>query len=282
MPIKINPLLLLICPLLFACNAQRYMYSTPAANVCYFKEKNDSKVAAYYFEGGTGGNTDMQRISNHGFDLQAGYAYSNNWAITAAYSSRTEKDSSFNNLDQSFNKSDVNYKRNSFEIGIGRFSLNKRKTSTGNVYFGLGFGNYSLFDNGTDSIGRYNKTHKTPFVNFFIYPSYNFVDEGFFNASIGARLNFMRYGNSSSTYSLEEKNYWSFDRLDKKLCVFAEPNLNLQLKLPELNWVRLETNINFQLFDIGFPEATRLSQRRGGVSIGLYLDPVKAFGRGKK
>ena len=283
MPLKINPLLFIICPLLFACNAQRYMYSTPAANVCYFKEKNDSKVAAYYFEGGNGGNDKMQRISNNGYEIQAGYAYSNNWALTASYSSRSERDSSFNNYDQLYNESEVSYKRNAFEIGIGRFSSKKKRNwSTGNVYFGLGFGKYNILDNGTDSGGRYSKTHTTPFLNFFIYPSYNFMDEGFFNASIGTRLNFMRFGNSSSTYFSNEKNFWGFSRLNNKLCVFVEPNVNLQFKLPGLYWLRLETNINFQLIDIGFPEATRLSQRRGGVSIGLYVDPVAAFGRSKK
>lgn len=282
MPLKLNPLLLIICPLLVGCNAQRYMYSTPAANVCYFKEKNDSKLAAYYYEGGNGSNTDMQRISNTGLDIQGGFAYSSNWALTAAYSSRTERDSSFNNYDKLEDRSEVNYKRNVFEVGIGRFSPNKSKNATSNIYFGAGFGNYNILDNGIDSTGRYSRSHKMSFFNFYIYPSYHFIDEGYFNASVGGRINFMRFGSAASTYSAAERNYWGLSRLDNKLCIFAEPNINLQLKLPELNWFRLETNFNFQLFDISYPEATRLSQRKGGISIGLYLDPVAAFSHKRK
>jgi hypothetical protein len=279
---KRNIFPLFICPLLFACNAQRYMYSTPASNVCYFKQKNDSKLAAYYYEGGNGNTDNMQRIINTGYDIQAGYAYSNNWAVTAAYSSRTEKDSSFNNYDFSENKSEVNYKRNLFELGLGRFSLNKNKNSTGNVFFGIGFGNYSIYDNGIDSAGRYSKYHRTAFVKFYIQPSYNIVSARYVHASIGGRINFMHYGNSSSTYTDGEKNYWGLNRLNRKLAVFAEPNFNLQLSLPEANWIRFETNINFQLFDIGYPEATRLSQRKGGVSIGFYFDPAAAFQKANK
>jgi hypothetical protein len=257
------------------------MYSTPAANVCYFKEKNDSKLAAYYFEGGGGKKDKTLGKKNNGYDLQAGYAYSNTWAVTAAYSSRTESDSSFGNYDLLENKSTVNYKRTLFEIGMGHFSLNKNKTTTGNIFFGIGFGNYNIQENGVDSADGYSRFHKTAFIKFYIQPSVNIVTARYFHASFGGRLNFMRYGSFSSNYTDGEKAYWDFARLNNKLVIFAEPNINLQLGIPDADWIRFEMNINFMLFNLGFPESTRLTSRKGGISLGLTFNPAMAFKKSK-
>lgn len=274
---KRNFIFFIACPLLFSCSAKRYMYSTPAANICYFKQKNDSKLAAYYYQGGVGGNDYVRRITNTGYDIQAGYAYSDNWAVTAAYSSRTEKDSSFGNYDLPGNISEVNYKRNLLELGLGRFRLNARKNRTGNMFFGIGFGSYTIKDNGIYNIASSSKYYKTPFIKFYFQPSYNLVTSKYLHSSIGGRINFMFYGNSSSNYTEDEKNYWGFNKLNKKFVAFVEPNFNMQLSWPEADWIRIESNINFQLFDVGFPPGTKLSQRRGGISIGLYFNPAGVF-----
>ncbi len=275
---KINALPLLICILIFACNSpQRYMYSTPAANVCYFKEKNDSKLAAYYFEGGPGGNSNKPHLTNTGFDVQTGYAYSNNWAVTAAYWHRDETDSSYFNYEDDQNRSIVKYKRNLIELGLGRFSLNKGKKSTGNLFFGVGFGNYRLQDDGIDTSVLYSKIYKISFYKFYFQPSVNIVVAKYVHAAFGGRISFMQYGTSSTTYTNVEKSYWHFDRLDRAEAIFVEPNINLQLGLPEADWIRFEANLNFLLFDFGYPLAETLSKRKGGLSVGLAFSPSKAF-----
>lgn len=68
---------IIIVVLLSACNTPRYIYSPSPPNNPYFKEKGDSRLAAYYSSGGD--NNILTGEKKDGFDLQAAYAISNSW-----------------------------------------------------------------------------------------------------------------------------------------------------------------------------------------------------------
>ena len=285
MNFKNYPFLLLLClPSLFSCVAHRYVYSAPTPNVCYFKENGDSKLAAYYYEGG-GGNSgnNVVGFKNQGYDVQGGYAFNNKMAITANYSYRSERDSSYNNYDALENKSLVRYIRNQFEIGLASFKFDKNKKGTTNLAFGFGAGKYKIVEQGTDfdqvtnTLKAYGREITMPFYKLYIQPSYNYVDNSYFRFSAGAKANFMYFSNQAGNYLHEEESYWGFDRLNNKLVIFFEPNFNLQAGLPQYNWIRFEMNLSFILFDLNFPGETLMKKRSGGVSLGLTFDPVAAF-----
>ena len=63
--------------------ANRYIYSSPAANVTYFGQKGDSKITAFY--SGDGHN------KNDGYNIQAGYAITNHLSVAASYAYRGDR-----------------------------------------------------------------------------------------------------------------------------------------------------------------------------------------------
>ena len=102
---------------LSSCTTYRYIYAASPANEPYFTQKGESKLTGYY------SSSSHNRVSNEfadGIDLQSAYAIGNQWALTAGYYNRRERDgfSSFYNF---YDTSTINYKRNLFDIGGGYF-----------------------------------------------------------------------------------------------------------------------------------------------------------------
>ncbi|MEJ7672135.1 MAG: hypothetical protein WKF59_05375 [Chitinophagaceae bacterium] len=106
-----------------SCSSNRYMYSASPPNP-YFKEKGESKLAAYYSS--SNDNATTKEFAG-GWDLQGAYAISDHWALTASYFNRREQDVYNYMYSNPFDSSVVKYKRNLFEIGGGYFlSLNQK------------------------------------------------------------------------------------------------------------------------------------------------------------
>ena len=66
-----------------SCSSPRFIYSPSPPNNPYFKETGDSKLAAYYSSGGDDNKNTGHK--NNGLDLQAAYAISDHWALTAGF-----------------------------------------------------------------------------------------------------------------------------------------------------------------------------------------------------
>jgi hypothetical protein len=65
----------------FSCRTPRFIYSPAPPNNPYFREKGESKLAAYYSVGAD--DDESAEEYNEGFDLQAAFAISNHFALTA-------------------------------------------------------------------------------------------------------------------------------------------------------------------------------------------------------
>src|SRR6185436_15498399 len=94
---------------LTSCRTPRFVYSPAPPNNPYFREKGESKIAAYYSTAAD--ENDLQQEYNDGLDLQAAYAVSDHFALTADYFKRNEKDV-FKDYDRSlFDSSVIRYDR---------------------------------------------------------------------------------------------------------------------------------------------------------------------------
>src|SRR6188474_2639221 len=107
----------LLCIIMISCRTPRFIYSPAPPNNPYFREKGESKIAAYYSTAAD--ENDLQQEYNDGLDLQAAYAVSDHFALTADYFKRNEKDV-FKDYDRSlFDSSVIRYDRNLTNFGAG-------------------------------------------------------------------------------------------------------------------------------------------------------------------
>jgi len=279
MPQKLTPVLLLLV-VLCSCETHRYIYSPAPANNPYFNGKNQSKLAAY-LSGGDGerkGFDSSSRIKpkNRGFDLQAAYSITDHFAITADYFKRTERDiyikTPENDVFSYFDSSVVNYNRKLWNMGVGYFTaLDKRKTITFNFYGGIGFGKFSLIDNGADAAQAYTRNHNTDITKWYIQPSIHFMPERYFSIGLVTKFSFVHYGNISTTYTASEQNYYSLDWLPGRTLSFFEPTLNIQAGSARLDWLKIEGSFCSTPLDPATP-SNRLKTRGWNASIGLVFD----------
>ncbi len=263
----------IIIALLSACNTPRYIYSPSPPNNPYFKEKGDSKLAAYYSSGGD--NNILTGEKNSGFDMQAAYAISNNWALTASFFKRKEQDVYSSDKYNYFDSSIVRYKRHIADFGGGYFfPLDRRKTVFFSLYGGLGFGKFSFTDNGIDKTrANYNRVHNNTITKWFVQPSFSSFVGNYFRASFIGKFSFVHYGKNSTTYTNEELQYYWLNKINGKTFAFFEPTFNLQFGIPPLDWVKVDGGFTFS--SSPFNDISRIRARSFNASIGLCFDFFK-------
>jgi hypothetical protein len=136
---------------LVSCRTPRFVYSPAPPNNPYFKTKGESRLAGYYSTGG-----DDNKLTGeyaNGLDLQAAFALSNYWALTADYFKRNEKDIFYDYNRRHFDSSVIRYNRNLTNFGAGYFiPVTKDQRIFMNLFGGTGFGKFSFTDKGIDSI----------------------------------------------------------------------------------------------------------------------------------
>lgn len=260
----------LILPfILNSCNSSRYIYTASPANNPYFTEKGQSKFTAYYSDNGKEISTsDNYKLTSRGSgtDLQSAYAIGDNWAITAGYYHRTEKDIA---LEASQNHI-VNYKRNLFDVGGGAFMpLNKKKSFTFNFYAGIALGKFSFTDhNITQSDEHF---HKASIAKWYLQPSINYIWNEYVRIGLILKNSFVHYGNIQTDYSDAEKQSYGLNFVENKTITFFEQEWNIQLGLPQLPWLKLDAALS--MANPVFYDIQNLgSTRTGNVSIGLTFD----------
>lgn len=257
----------------YSCNSPRFIYSPSPPNNPYFKEKRESKLSAYYSSGGDDNNRTGHR--NNGFDLQAAYAVGNNWALTAGYFDRKEKDiypyGNYNYFDSSV----VSYKRHITDFGGGYFiPVDNRRSVFLAIYGGLGFGKFSFTDDGIDKARvNYNRFHHSDITKWFIQPSLNLFATNYFRASFITKFSFVKYGNISTSYSPDELQFYWLDKIKNKTISYFEPAFNVQFGIPPVDWVKAEGG--FTLSSDPFYKNSQIQARGFTASIGLSFDFTK-------
>lgn len=251
---------------LSSCTSPRYIYSASPTNNPYFKEKGESKIAAYY---SSGNHNQLTKGYAAGFDLHGAYAIGKSWALTAGYFNRRERDvygSSYNLYDSSV----VQYKRSLFDLGGGYFKpLNLKKTIIANIYAGFASGNFSFEDNGLDNNNSpYSRYHKNAITKWFFQPSINFIP-GNVRFSFAAKFSNVHYGKSQTSYTLDELQYFGLDKIANKSIIFFEPSFDLQFGIPKYPWVKIDFVFSSTSNYLGSPN---LNVRDINGSIGLCFD----------
>ena len=259
-----------------SCSSPRYIYAPSPPNNPYFTTKGESKLAASYSAGFSRGNkTSGTKPINNGYDLQAAYAISNNWALTASFFKRSERDVYPTLNSNYFDSSIVNYKRHIVDVGGGYFvPLDKRKTVFFNIYGGIGFGKFLIVDKGIDKSGfDYNRFHHSNIIKWFFQPSINSIAGKYFRASFIGRISFVHYGNISTTYANEELQYFFLVKIRNKTIAYIEPTFNLQIVIPDLDGLKIDGGFTFS--SDPFRDIARIEARSFNAMAGLCFDLSK-------
>jgi hypothetical protein len=272
---KILTALVIVVAIFCSCNTPRYIYSPSPPNNPYFKEKGESKLTAYYSGGVARGSSSAMKPINRGSDIQAAYAISNQWALTAAYFNRKERDSYRPGGNNYFDSSIVHYKRHITDFGGGYFvPLDRKQSVFFTVYGGLGFGKFSFTDNGVDKAAvSYSRFHNSAITKWFVQPSFSSFVGNYFRASFIGKLSFVHYGNIFTSYTNDELQYYWLDKINGKTFAFIEPTFNLQFGIPTVDWVKVDGGFTFS--SDPFDNISRIEARSFNASIGLCFDFFK-------
>lgn len=263
-----------------ACRTPRYIYSPSPANNPYFREKGESKLAAYYSNGGD--YNDLESEFNKGYDLQAAYAISDKWAITADYFKRNEKDNIFNYDRTYFDSSVVRYRRNFTTFGAGYFfPLTKDKKIIMNLFGGFGPGKLVFHDAGIDDNSiNYNRDYTNKLFKWYFQPSVNFFPGNYFRTGLISKMTFVHYNNAITNYTNNEMNYLGLDKLEKNTIRILELTWNMQVTFKNLKWFYLDGG--FTVSSDPFDNSTNVEARNFNASIGIFFDFSKLNKENKK
>jgi hypothetical protein len=267
-----------VCIAIASCRTPRYIYSPAPPNNPYFREKGESKLAAYYSTGADA--NELTSEYNNGFDLQAAYAVSNHFALTADYFKRSEKDAIYEYDRTYFDTSLIRYKRNLTSFGLGYFtSLTKDKKISMNVFGGLGFGKYSFNDNGFNNGTPYSRYYSSDMSKWYIQSSINFFIGDYFRTGLIGKASFVNFKNISTSYTLDELKYLDLDRVPGRTLTFFEPTWNIQVTFKNINWFYLDGGITISsdpfTYNRNYNDGLNLDARNFNASIGISLDLSK-------
>lgn len=247
----------------------RYVYSPPPATITYFKEKGDNQLSASI----SSGPNDQYRVGNFkynsGYDIQAGYAFTNHWYVAGSYFNRKEGESA-NDYGNIFDTSTIKYKRNIVEFGSGYIlPLNAARSSTFNLYGALGFGNFEFNEYGLLNGFAYARQHQINITKYSIQGGFNLMPYDFLHLSFTGRFSFVHYGKSNNNYTNNELSYFYLNEIENRTIRFFEPTINVQLGLPDYKWVKLNMSLTFCGAD------DYISRRKNNVSMGLTFSLPK-------
>lgn len=260
---RLLPSSILVITILSSCTTYRYIYTASPPNNPYFSQKGESKVAAYYSAAGSNDKASGHTAS--GWDLQGAYAIGNHWALTTSYLNRRERDNYNFGRNES---SSISYKRNLFDIGAGYFLVpDKVKYFSFNLYGGMAFGEFSFVDDRTYS----SRFHNSSITKSYFQPSVNFMPTPNFRMSFGTKFSFVHYGNIQTSYTPDEIQSLSLNRIANNTIPFVEPALNIQFGLRKYPWVKMDYTLSGTNRPFRY-ENTYLDSRTSNVSIGFSFD----------
>jgi hypothetical protein len=221
------------------------MYSPAASNVPVFTKKGDSKLAAFYSNASFGGR-DVKNIYSYGFDAQAAYALNNHWLVLLNQSNRYEKTSG-DLATYYLDSNTIRYKRSMTEIGGGYFAAIRDSSKlyvqlTG----GIGFGKFTLDDNGKDAMNvYYSRYHQTSVTKFFIQPALQLRYNKNFSSSFASRFIILWYHSVKTNYTAAEQDLYLLDGLTASPRTFWEPAIINNFSFNKLPALQFELQFGF-------------------------------------
>lgn len=268
---------------LFAsCSNPRYAYSPTAHNIPILTKQGDSKVGAYYSTSGFSilgeDEGEYDKNTSNGADVQGAVAVTNNIAVQANYSYRSEKTNS-KDADYPFETSKVKYKRSFAEFGLGFFSpFGKNDQMIVQVFAGAGFGKTKMNDNGVKSGPvDYKNYYNMNVSKFYLEPSITFRAKEIFAASVATKFSIVKFGNISTDYTLDERQSLNLDSLNRYSVAFFEPTFVGSFGFNKMPGFRIEVQTGLSLLW----NQSFFDYRPFNLSIGLVADIGKLM-RGPK
>lgn len=263
--------LIVICIVFAGCRTPRFIYSPAPPNNPYFREKGESKLAAYYSTAAD--ENDLDDEYNNGLDLQAAYAISNNWAVTADHFKRSEKDVVRDyNSSSTFDSSIIRYKRHLTSFGGGYFfPITKDKNIMFNVYGGLGFGEFSFTDNGRSNSTPISRYYSSNMTKWYIQPAVNFFAGKYIRTGLIGKISWVHYGDASTSYTPFELDYYDLNALPGKTLSFFEATWNMQVTFKKMEWFYIDGGLTVSS-DPFYNNNINLEARNFNASIGLSID----------
>lgn len=255
-----------------SCTQYRYIYAPATPNQPLFTQKGDTKLAGYYSTSGDGNMLTPDYCN--GYDVQAAYALSNHWSVTASYFNRKEE-SYFTNKNETPAFSNAAYKRNITDVGIGYYTpLTKDKKWFFSLYGQYGFGRFSFTDAVAYDTIVYSRFYSNRINKWGLQPAFYFKGNQNkrinFSTAFILKYSFVHYAGTSTSYTNNEIDYFNLNRLLNKTITYFEPTWKLQFGIRECNWLSLD--INFTLCTQPFGPGDRLKSRDYNNSIGFTMD----------
>ncbi len=268
--------------LLNSCYTPRYVYSPAAHNAPVLVKKGDSKLAANYsftFSDNVENATTGIRAKARGADVQAAYAFTNNWAGQINYFYRSERNSGGFDIFLG-DSSVINYKRSLTEIAGGYFhALDDNKHVFFQVFAGAGFGKASFVDRGRIQNQLYQtRYHQMNITKLFIQPAIMVGNQNKFSAIFSSRHSIIYFKNIKTDYTVTELDNYKLDSLSYSPRVFWEPATIYNFGFKELPGVKLELQMGFS-----FLVSKRfVDYRSSNISVGLLFDLPKLFAMNRR
>jgi hypothetical protein len=264
-------LLLIISIAFVSCRTPRFIYSPAPPNNPYFREKGESKLAAYYSTAAD--ENDLKDEYNDGLDLQAAYAISDHLALTTDYFKRKEKDVFFNYDRNFFDSSIIRYDRTLTNFGAGYFTpLTKDKEIVINIFGGVGFGKFSFTENGYDNGANYSRYYNSKMTKWYIQPSFNFFPGKYFRTGLIGKISWVHYGKTTTSYLPAEIEYYDLNLLPGNTVSFFEATWNTQVTFEKTKWLYLDGGFTICTEPFDNDNNTFLDARNFNFSVGLSID----------
>jgi hypothetical protein len=253
------------------------LYSPAATNVPVFTKKGDSKLAVFYSNAAYGGR-EVKNLYSYGFDAQAAYALHHHWLVLLNQTNRYEKTSG--DLQTYYLDSNtIRYKRTMTEIGGGYFTAIKDSSK---LYIqltgGIGFGKFSLDDNGKDAVNvYYNRFHQSGVTKLFIQPAIQIRYSKYFSSSFASRFIVLWYHSIKTNYTAAEQDAYLLDGLTASPRTFWEPAVINNFSFKKRPALQFELQFGFAaLISRRF-----VDYRAVNISAGAVLD-VSRIGKKRK
>jgi hypothetical protein len=276
---RLLPLLSFVFIYFCSCSSSsRMVHSEACVNQPILTQKGDMEASVVY--AGSNKFWGSNSTEANGLDLQAAYAFHNNWAALAAQSFRWEKDAIYRyNINKNpFDTSFVDYTRNLTTLSIGYFNTNKvSKYSTNgfSVFGGLLFGNNTLNEDGiADSSRKYQRFHQSFVFGFFLQPGFFHKSaNGGFNFLVNLRIGQLRYNSVNTNFSIDEQQKIDLLDLEKRRIPLFIFNFQMQVRFME--GLYLQSNVTFNMFGRVYYKEPTISYgwRNMNLGIGIVVRP---------
>jgi hypothetical protein len=276
------------CGALFfaSCTSPRFINAPVAINNPIFAKKGEASVTALYSLNDEETNNARTRTVK-GVDVQAAAALTNHLFVMAGHTQRSEQDvfvdsvSSINTILRTFNNAVVKYKRSSTELAAGFYAApGVRKTIAVKMALGVGLGNNSFSDRGTDSI--YRRAHEAKQYKIFYQPSIDINFSPRFTLFYVFRQSFNWYGDVRTDYTEAEQRELGLLGLSNSVLRFSDFGFGLQFGFKQVPGLRLNGQANFVFIGNNYSrldQDVRFRSRTSNLAFGLCYQFDNIFKR---